>query len=103
MGAAGIGLGAGVNALLVALTQPPTVWVAVTAVVVVTVMGLPLAPLLHVKVPVTPVAVIVELPQLSTTDSVGAAGIGLGAGVTALLVALTQPPTVWVAVTAVVV
>ena len=37
------------------------------------------APLLHNKEPVNDVAVNVELPQLSTTDTVGADGIACGA------------------------
>ena len=37
------------------------------------------APLLHNKEPVNDVAVKVELPQLSTTDTMGADGIAFGA------------------------
>ena len=45
---------------------------------------------------------ITELPQLFTTDNIGAAGTGIGAGVTELLATLVHPPTVFVAVIAVV-
>ena len=55
------------------------------------------APLLHNKEPVKDVAVNVELPQLSTTDTVGADGIALGAA-TPLLEGLVHPFTVWVTV-----
>ena len=65
---------------------------------VVTVLGLPAPASLHVSVPVAPVAVIVELPQLLTTVNTGAAGTGNGAVVTELLVRLVQPPVVCVAV-----
>jgi hypothetical protein len=51
------------------------------------------APLLHNKVPVNAEAVNTELPQLLTTDIVGATGIVLGAA-TPLLVALVHPFTV---------
>ena len=64
----------------------------------VTVLGFPVPPSLQVKVPVTPVAVIVELPQLLTTVNTGAAGTGSGAAVTALLATLVQLPVVCVTV-----
>ena len=51
------------------------------------------APLLHNKEPVNDVAVNVELPQLSTTDTVGADGIACGAA-TPLPEGLVQPFTV---------
>jgi hypothetical protein len=48
---------------------------------VVTVMDGVVAPLLHNNVPVKPVAVSIELPQLLSTDTDGAGGTGLGAAV----------------------
>ena len=51
------------------------------------------APLLHNKEPVNDVAVNVELPQLSTTDTMGADGISFGAA-TPLPEGLVQPFTV---------
>ena len=55
------------------------------------------APLLHNKEPVNDVAVNVELPQLSTTDTMGADGFACGAA-TPLPEGLVQPFTVWVTV-----
>ena len=55
------------------------------------------APLLHNKEPVNDVAVNVELPQLSTTDTTGADGISFGAA-TPLPEELVQPFTVCVTV-----
>src|SRR6187549_2200888 len=95
--------------LLATLTHPFTVLVAVTAVVLFTLIGLPGPPLLHVSSPdgmLTPLpsfAVMVVVPsQLSTLDKTGAAGVVFGAGVMELLATLTHPFTVLVAVTAVV-
>ena len=60
--------------------------------------GLPLPASLHVRVPVTPDAVIVEVPlQLSTTDRIGAAGVVFGAAKPAPF-ELVQPFNVWVTV-----
>ena len=59
-----------------------------------TVRGLPVPASLQVKVPVKPLAVSVELPQLFTTAKVGAPGTAVGAAVTLLLFALIQPDTV---------
>ena len=56
--------------------------------------GLPVPASLQVKVPVTPLAVNVELPQLFTTAKVGALGTGVGAAVTLLLALLVHEPTV---------
>jgi hypothetical protein len=53
------------------------------------------APLLHNNEPVKDVAVNIELPQLSTTDTVGADGIAFGAA-TPLPEELVQPFTVCV-------
>src|SRR6185295_9401345 len=110
IGAAGAVFGACVTLLLAILIHPLTVLVAVTAVVVFTVIGLPVAALLHVNspagmfVPPASFAVIVDVPlQLSTTLNTGAAGAVFGAGVTLLLAILIHPLTVLVAVTAVVV
>ena len=95
--------------MLATLVHPVTVTVAVIGLVVVTVIGLPMAPLLHISPVVirllpASLAVITELPQLLTIDNTGAAGVVLGAGVTALLAPLVQPFTVvLVAVTEVVV
>src|SRR6185436_17050660 len=109
-GAAGAVFGAGVTLLLATLIHPLTVLVAVTAVVVFTVIGLPVAALLHVNSPAgifTPApsfAVITDVPsQLFTTLNTGAACPLPGAGVTLLLATLIHPLTVLVAVTAVVV
>jgi hypothetical protein len=63
----------------------------------VTVIDGVVAPLLHNNDPVNEPAVNTELPQLSTTDTVGAAGIVLGAAVP-LPAALIHPSTVWVTV-----
>ncbi len=60
--------------------------------------GFPVPPSLHVKVPVTPVAVIVELPQLLMTFNTGALGIAFGLAVTELLLALVHPLDVCVTV-----
>jgi hypothetical protein len=57
---------------------------------VVTVIDVVVAPLLHNKVPVVPVAVNTELPQLLTTDTPGADGIVLGAAIP-VPAALVQP------------
>lgn len=97
-GAAGIDMGAAFIVLLFTLVQPPAVCVTVYVPVVVTVLGFPVPPSLHTSVPVTPVAVMIELPQLFTTVSTGAAGTGNGDAVTVLLTALGQPPTVCVTV-----
>ena len=56
--------------------------------------GLPVPASLQVNVPVTPLAVSVELPQLLATAKVGALGTAVGAAVTLLLLALIQPATV---------
>ena len=53
------------------------------------------APLLHNKEPLNDPAVNVVLPQLSTTDTVGAAGIAFGAA-TPLPEGLVQPFTICV-------
>ena len=55
------------------------------------------APLLHNKEPVNDVAVNIELPQLSTTDTVGADGMSFGTA-TPLPEGLVQPFTVVVTV-----
>jgi hypothetical protein len=90
VGGEGIESGAAVMELLLALTQPFTVRVTVY-VPEVTVLGFPLPASLQVKKPPVPLAVIVEFPQLFTTDKVGAAGTANGVAVTELLFALTQP------------
>ena len=75
------------------LVQLFTVWVTVYVPAVDTVMDEVVAPLLHNKLPVVPVAVNTELPQLFTTDTPGAGGIVFGAA-TPLPAALVQPFTV---------
>ena len=93
-GAVGTGKGAVVTELLDILVHPPEVWFTEIVVAVVNVLGLPVPPSLQVSVPVTLLAVTVELPQLFTTDNTGADGTGKGAVVTVLLVILGQVPTV---------
>ena len=56
-----------------------------------TVIEAALAPLLHAKVPVKPLAVSVEVPQLSATLIEGIAGIGFTVTATALEVAEQLP------------
>ena len=64
------------------LVQPFTVWVTVYVPAVFTVIEFVVAALLHSRVPVTPVAVSVDVPsQLLTTVTPGAAGAVLGAAV----------------------
>ena len=60
--------------------------------------GFPVPPSLHVKVPVTPVAVMVEVPQLLMTLNNGALGIAFGLAVTELLFVLVHPFDVCVTV-----
>jgi hypothetical protein len=55
------------------------------------------APLLHNSEPETPEAVKTELPQLFTTETTGADGIGPGEAA-ALPGALVHPFTVWLTV-----
>jgi hypothetical protein len=63
----------------------------------VTVIDVVVAPLLHNKDPVNDPAVSTELPQLLTTETVGADGIVFGAAVP-LPAALVHPSIVWVTV-----
>ena len=78
---AGVEPGTGVTELLAALTQPFSVLVAVTAVVAVTVIGLPVDPLLHVSwaagmfTPAASLAVMVAPVQLFSIESTGAVGV----------------------------
>ena len=72
------------------LVHPFSVCVTVYVPAVVTVMDEVVAPLLHNKEPVKDVAVNIELPQLSTTDTMGADGIACGAA-TPLPEGLVQP------------
>ena len=78
----GVVFGAGVTELLATLTHPFTVLVAVTAVVLFTIIGLPDWALLHVNspdgifTPLPSLAVMVDVPsQLSAFDNTGAAGV----------------------------
>jgi len=95
-GADGISLGAA-TPLPGRLVHPFTVCVTEYVPAVVTVIDEVVAPLLHNKEPVNEPAVSVELPQLSTTDTVGADGIAFGAA-TPLREGLVHPFTVWVTV-----
>ena len=63
-----------------------------------TVRGLPEPPSLQVKVPETPVAVMVDVPQLLITLKTGALGITFGFALTELLFALVHPLEVCVTV-----
>lgn len=63
------------------LAQPSTVCDTVYVPSVVTVIELVVSPVLHNNVPVTPVAVNTELPQLLITDISGAVGIVFGVAV----------------------
>jgi hypothetical protein len=73
--------------------HPLIVWETLEVPATVTVMEGVVAPLVHNNDPVYPPAVSVELPQLFTTVTVGAAGMGMGAATT-LPAALLQPLTV---------
>ena len=95
-GADGISCGAA-TPLPEGLVQPFSVCVTEYVPAVVTVIDEVVAPLLHNKEPVNDVAVNVELPQLSTTDTMGADGIAFGAA-TPLPEGLVQPFTVCVTV-----
>ena len=61
------------------LLQPFMDWVTEYVPGVATVMDVAVAPLLHNNEPVNTLAVNTELPQLLTTDTVGADGVVLGA------------------------
>ena len=63
-----------------------------------TVRGFPLPPSLQVKVPETPVAVIIDVPQLLITLNTGALGIAFGFAVTELLFEPVHPLDVCVTV-----
>ena len=64
----------------------------------VTVMDAVVAPVLHNKVPVTFVAVSVELPQLLATVTVGVGTFALFGAATPLPAGLVHPLKVWVTV-----
>ena len=85
--------------LLLAEIQLPTVCVAVSVVGLRKVLGLPLPKSLQFIEPITPDAITSELPQVSTTAKVGAAGTTNGLVVTLLLLAEIQPATSCVTVT----
>ncbi len=76
-GADGIALG-DATPLPASLVHPLIVCVTVYVPGVVTIIDAVVAPLLHNKLPVKPVAVKTELPQLSTTVTTGVDGIVLG-------------------------
>ena len=95
-GASGITFGDAVP-LPAALVQPSIVCVTVYTPPVVTVMDALVSPVLHNKLPVNPLAVNTELPQLSVTPTAGAAGITFGDAVP-LPSALVQPSMVCVTV-----
>ena len=67
--------------LAAAPVQPSTVCDTVYVPSFVTVMELVVSPVLHNNDPLIPVAVNNELPQLLTTDTSGAEGMGLGVAV----------------------
>ena len=96
IGADGIACGAA-PPLPEGLVQPFNVCVTEYAPAVVTLIDEVVAPLLHNNEPVKDVAVNIELPQLSTTDTVGADGIAFGAA-TPLPGRLVHPFTVCVTV-----
>ena len=79
-GAGGVVFGAAVP-LPGALGHPFTVCVTVNVPELNTVMDGDVEPLLHKSVPVKPLAVNVEEPQLSTTDTDGVGGVLFGAAV----------------------
>ena len=82
---------------LMDLSHPSTVCVTVYVPPAVTVIEAVVSPVLHNNVPVYPLAVSTELPQLSATSIDGAHGIVLGAA-TPLPDALVHPSTVCVTV-----
>ena len=86
---AGIGFGAAV-ALANGLAQPVIVCLTVYVPGVFTVIDEVVAPLLQNNVPVNPVAVNTELPQLFTTVTPGATGVELTVSIAAL--EFTVPP-----------
>ena len=94
MGADGIAFGVA-TPLPGRLVHPFSVCVTVYVPAVVTVIDEVVAPLLHNNEPVKDVAVNIELPQLSITDTVGADGIAFGAAIP-LPEELVQPFTVCV-------
>jgi hypothetical protein len=96
VGADGVAFGAAVPCA-VALVQPFTVCVTVYVALSETVIDAVPAPLLQRMVPVVFEAVNVDVPQLSATVTVGAAGVAFGAAVPCA-VALVQPFTVCVTV-----
>ena len=76
------------------LVQPFTVCVTEYVPAVVTVIDEVVAPLLHNKEPVKEPAVNVELPQLFTTDTVGAVTVEVTGAATPLPDELVHPFTV---------
>jgi len=97
VGAVGIDFGAAVP-LPDGLVHPFTVCVTVYTPPVVTVIDGVVAPLLHNSDPVNPEAVNTELPQLSTTPTVGAATAEFEGAAVPLPAGLVHPFTVWVTV-----
>ena len=93
-GVDGIACGAA-TALPEGLAHPFTICVTEYVPAVVTVIDEVVAPLFHNKEPVNEPAVNVVLPQLSTTDTMGADGISFGAA-TPLPEGLVHPFTVCV-------
>ena len=91
-GAGGMGLGADV-AVPIVLVHPLTVCVTVYVAELVTLIAVLLAPVFHNNEPVNEPAVKSVLPQLLTTDTVGADGITLGLAVP-LPLGLAQPSMV---------
>src|SRR5436190_2184620 len=97
VGADGITFGAA-TPLPEGLVQPFTVCVTVYVPAVVTAIDEVVAPLLHNKEPLNEPVVNVELPQLSTTDTVGADIFEFNGAAAPLPDELVQPFTVWVTV-----
>ena len=80
------------------LIHPLTVCVTVYVAALDTVIDGDVAPVLHNSVPVYPVAVSVEVPQLSTTDTVGTDTFEFAGAATPLPDELVHPFTVCVTV-----
>jgi hypothetical protein len=96
-GAAGTANGLAVTTLLKELTHPATVCVTLNEPELI-ILGLPVPKSDQFNVPLNPLAVICELPQLFIIDKVGALGTGVGVAVTAMLGALMHPLMLWVTV-----
>jgi len=94
---AGIDFGAAIP-LPAGLVHPFTVCLTVYVPAVVTVIDVEVAPVLQSNEPVNDPAVSVELPQLLTTVTVGAATLELIGAAVPVPLGLVHPFTVWVTV-----